>query len=261
MDIINEDLNKIKNFITDYIVDPIPNNVLKNFVSSNSKFIRSKLAILYLKSQNIEITENIIRIISSGEITHNASLLHDDVIDNAEQRRGISTIAKEYSSKISILAGDYLISTEIEILLELEDFKIIKSFKNCIKKMTEAEFKQYFLRNKFPSKKEYIEICKNKTASLFSTILECCAIHSNIDTQKAKNFGELFGTCFQIRNDLDLNSAKLDQLNGIHTAYDILGIEKTTALLDNYKEKMSNMLKDLPVSIYKEGLEDLINLL
>lgn len=258
MQIIEKELNNVKKELEKSFASPIPNNVLKDFVLSGSKYIRSILSILYLKSQKYEITEDIYKILCAGELIHNSSLLHDDVIDNAETRRGRTVIAKEFSSKISILAGDYLLSITMEKLLELGPVELLKKFQACAKKMIKSEIEQFFLRGEKTTLDEYIEICKGKTASLFSVILESCAFFAGAETAKAKQFGEIFGLCFQINNDLNKDSANLDYKNGIYTAKDILGIEKTTYLLDNYKEEMSKLIKDIPENIYKEKLEDLI---
>ena len=258
MKFVEQELLKIKIKLQTSFDDPLEKDCLKNFVSSGSKFIRSKLAILYLKSHNIEISNDILNILISGEIIHNASLLHDDVIDNADFRRGKTSISKEFSPKISILAGDFLISKAIEILLEIKNFEIIKIFKDCTQKMSEAEIKQFFLRKQIPSKEEYLKICEGKTATLFSSILESCAIISGIQKENARIFGKIFGTYFQIKNDLDINSSNADKLNNIYTAKDILGIENTKNLLDNYIEEMSILLEELPNKIYKKELEDLI---
>lgn len=259
MKITENELFAIKREIQTGLIDPIPNNSLINFISSGSKLIRSTIAILYLKSQNIEISKNIIKILASGEIIHNASLLHDDVLDGADIRRGKSTIAKEFTPKVSILAGDFLLSNAIEKLLELDNSIILEVFQKCTKKMTEAEIRQYFLRGKIPNKQDYIEICEGKTASLFSAIFESCAMISHLSQKHAKTFANIYGICFQIKNDLDETSANTDKRNGILTAKDILGIEKTTILLDNYKEEMRKLIKDFPENVYKNGLEDLIN--
>ena len=88
----------------------LPDGDLKIFLSGNSKFIRSRLAILYLKAQEKEITDDVINVLTVGEIIHNSSLLHDDVIDDAVYRRGKTTIGNLYTPKISILCGDYLVS-------------------------------------------------------------------------------------------------------------------------------------------------------
>lgn len=258
--IINE-LGLVQEEVFNGFRDPFPDNSLSDFIISGSKFIRSKLAILYLKSQNIEIKNEINKVLAAGEIIHNASLLHDDVIDNAETRRNFETFAKKFNSKVSILAGDYLLAQAIEKILSLNNLEILEKFKNCTKRMTEAEIKQFFLRGVLPSNQEYLEICKGKTASLFSIMLETTSELSGLDGKIANFFGEIFGICFQIKNDLEINSAKIDKNNQISTAEDILGIENTNNLLDNYKEEMCKLIKGFPENIYKRELEDLINLI
>ena len=93
------------------------------------------------------------------------------------------------------------------------------------------------------------------------SILESCAIISKLSQTNAKIFGEIFGVIFQIKNDLAPDSRKQDKNNKIFTAEDIIGIEKTNSLLDNYKEEMNDFIKDFPENIYKESLKDLIELL
>lgn len=259
MKIIEKELEAIRNEIVSGFVDPLPSGAIFDFLSNGSKLIRSTLGILYLKSQNITINNEIIKILATGEIIHNSSLLHDDVLDNADTRRGKTVIAKTFSPKISILAGDFLISRAIEKLLELNNFTILTSFKECTKKMAEAEIKQYFLRETIPTEEDYIDICTGKTANLFSKILESCANLTNISTEQAKIFAQNFGICFQIKNDLNKESALIDKNNGIYTAKEILGIEKTLVLLDNYKEEMRKLIENFPENIYKNELKDLIN--
>lgn len=259
MKLVQKELEIVKKRLIKNFIDPFPDESLKSFLSNGSKLIRSTLAILYLKSQNDLINDNVYKILSAGELIHNASLLHDDVIDDAEFRRGNFTINQKYSSNLAILSGDYLLAYAIEILLELKNFEILEKFQDCTKKMSKAEIDQYFLRGKCPSEEEYLAICSGKTASLFSVILESCAIISGMDAVNARNFGEIFGMCFQVKNDLDKDSAIIDKKNAILTAEDVLGIEKTQNLLDNYKEEMKNIIKDFQKNLYKEGLEDLIN--
>ena len=258
MDIIKDDLLNIKRRLEGVIVDPLFDSLLKDFISSGSKFVRSTLTILYLKSQNIEISENVLKILTAGEIVHNASLLHDDVLDDAQTRRGNITLAKKYDAKLAILSGDYLLSLALDLLMEINNPEVTNIFKDCIKNMTGAEIRQYFLRDKDTQEEEYLEIIKGKTGTLFSAIMESCAIITESSRLSAKEFGLIFGTCFQINNDLKNDSAYIDKKNGIQTARDILGIEKTTALLDNYKEEMMGIIKSFPENTYKKELEGLI---
>ena len=259
MKIIENELNIIKTIINNNIEELLPNNYLKSFVLSGSKFIRSMLAILYLKSLNFEINDNIYKILIAGEIIHSASLLHDDVLDNASLRRGKTAISKEFSSKISILAGDYLLTCAIEKLLDLDNIEILDIFQSCVKKMSKAEINQFFLRNNLPTKDEYIRICEDKTGELFSAILKSCFISLSKDYEQASDFGKIFGIYFQIKNDLEDKSAEEDRGNRVFTAKDIFGIEKTYILLDNYKKEMKNIIKNFPEYIYKKNLKDLID--
>ena len=124
--------------------------------------------------------------------------------------------------------------------------------------MAKAEIEQFFLRGQLPTIEKYLEICEGKTANLFSVILESCAIISNINTQKAKSLGKLYGLCFQIKNDFEITSAETDKKNQIYTIKDILGIEKAGFLLDNYKRELYTSLSDIPDNEYKKLLEELI---
>ena len=219
--------------------------------------IRSKIALLYFLAQEQKMNNEIYQILAAVEILHNASLLHDDVIDEALLRRGKSTIAKEYSDKVSILIGDYLILLAFEKIVNL-DSKINEIFKQCSKKMVEAELCQYFNKNKVVSKEEYLEICCGKTASLFVASLESISTYLGLNVNLARNFGRLFGIVFQIKNDLEEYSAEEDSKNKIFTAKDVLGIEKTKLLLDNYKEEMFGIINNFSDNVYKKALEDLI---
>ena len=253
------ELCKVNKHINNII---IPNNnvykELKNFLNGNSKRIRSVLTVLYLKMNGKEISDDIISLITAGEIIHNASLLHDDVIDNAKIRRGNLTIGEQFSPSISILAGDYLLSEAIKIISNINNKKVTNTILKCTKKMADAEINQYILRSKMPTKEEYIEICEGKTASLFEAILTSAAILSDINSDTAFDFGKLFGILFQIKNDISVNSIKSDSDNNINTAYNIFGIEKTQVLIDNYIEEIRSILNKFPNNEYKKGLEDLL---
>lgn len=233
-------------------------NIISDFLCGGSKRIRTHLTVLYLKALGCEISSDSIKIMVVGEMIHNASLLHDDVIDDAVIRRGKVTVGKEFSPQISILLGDYILSLATDILLGLENQHVLKKFLNCIKQMCNSEFNQYFLRGKIPTLEEYIQICEGKTACLFETILESCAIIEGIDAEKARQFAHNFGILFQLKNDLKEDSAKADFDNNIFTPKDFLGIEKTVDLMDNYQRRLIHVLEEFPDNAYKKGLEDLI---
>ena len=236
-------------------------NDLGDFLLGKSKRIRSLVSLLYLKANNINTGQKIIDLLFSVELIHNASLLHDDVIDNSPLRRNVQTLFDKYGSKLSVISGDYILSIAVEKLLKLNNECILNLFLNTVKKMSEAEILQFFSRNQDITLKKYLDIVCGKTSSLFSASMKSAAILSGIDADRAGYFGDKFGMLFQINNDLDSSSAENDMKNGVKTAVNILGIEKTLALKDNYKEELRQILAEIPDNKYKNGIEDLIELL
>jgi len=234
-------------------------NEIKNFVSGESKRIRSILCLLYLKAFNAVINDDVIIVSAVAEMIHNASLLHDDVIDNGDIRRGQPTLFKKFGSKMSVITGDYILSAAVEMLLKTNNRLIYDLFINTTKKMSNAEIIQFINRNKDIRINDYINIIEGKTASLFSVLLKSSALLSGLDADLAEKMGNIFGIIFQINNDENPQSATNDKLNGVKTAVDILGIEKTQALKDNYKEEMKKLISEIPDNKYRKGIEDLVN--
>ena len=234
---------------------------LNNFLLGKSKRVRSLITLLILKADNISINQDVISLLAATELIHNASLLHDDVIDNSTLRRGIPNIYSKYGAEVSVLAGDYLLSDAVKILSELNNTEILKIFLNSTTVMSEAEIVQFNNRNCDISLSTYLKTAEDKTASLFKACLASAAILTEFDRYVAENFALNFGILFQINNDLQSESVNNDKLNNIKTAVDIIGIEKTLDLKDNYKEELSKILMNFPENKYKKGIEDVISLL
>ena len=258
--LLKDDLDKVEYHLKNLF--PNENKIfedLNNFINGSSKKIRTIVSLLYLKANNAEISEDIINLLLSGELIHNASLLHDDVVDNSETRRNEIALHKKYNEKISILAGDFLLSLAVQNILKINNKSIIQDFISVSQKMSKAEIEQYLLRGHNIDKETYINIISGKTASLFEVILKSCAIITRINDKKASEFGLLFGKLFQINNDLQLDSQENDKSNNLKTIVYILGIEKTKILKDNYKEELREIITDFPNNKYRNELESLIN--
>ena len=258
--LLKEDLDKIEYNLKNFFISE--NEIFKdlnNFLNGSSKKIRTIISLLYLRANNVEIGENIIDLLSSGELIHNASLLHDDVIDNSETRRNKLALHKKYNEKIAILSGDFLLSLAVKNLLKIKNDSILRDFISVSQKMSKAEIEQYLNRGNDIDKEAYINIISGKTASLFEVILKSSAILANIDEKKALKFGGLFGKLFQINNDLKYDSQENDKANNLKTIVNILGIEKTNTLKDNYKEELREILSSFPENKYRSELENLVN--
>ena len=139
MNLIKDDLDLLNEKLKSCFVEPVLDDKIENFVLGPSKRIRSVLAILYFRALDCSVSEKFLEILAATELIHNASLLHDDVIDSAVKRRGEDTILKQFSPKISILAGDFLLSLAVERLQIIDDNKILNIFKNCVNMIREIK--------------------------------------------------------------------------------------------------------------------------
>ncbi len=140
------------------------------------------------------------------ELLHTATLVHDDVVDESNMRRGFFSINALWKNKVAVLAGDYLLSKGLSVAIENQEFYILQIVSEAVKLMSEGELLQIKKARLMNITEEvYYEIIRKKTASL---IAACCAsgvaaVSDNSETiSKMKKFGELTGIVFQIKDDL-----------------------------------------------------------
>lgn len=140
------------------------------------------------------------------ELLHTATLVHDDVVDNAEKRRGFKSINAVFKNKIAVLMGDYLLARGLMLAVDGNDFDFLRVVTNTVKRMSEGELVQINKTRKLNNDEEtYFRIISDKTASLISTCCEIGARASTDDIDKInaiKSFGENLGMAFQIRDDI-----------------------------------------------------------
>lgn len=268
--------NKMLNSID--VCEPLQSHIIK-FLSAPSKRIRPLLAILYQKADNLELTKQQLEYLSVVELVHNASLIHDDIIDESEFRRGNKTVCAEFDNKLGVISGDYILSVAMEKASELGAINLLKNLSITLKQMCVGEINQNFSRFKIGTIEDYIEKSKNKTAYLFASAIKGCLELSEkkYDLQAAEEFGINTGIAFQIRDDLRnlINSDTSKPVNndikeGIYNAPVIYagdvenysaGIEKTRILLNNYIKKAIQQIEYLPNNRYKSALREFLELL
>jgi octaprenyl-diphosphate synthase len=154
------------------------------------------------------------------ELLHTATLVHDDVVDDAHYRRGFFSINALWKNKIAVLVGDYLLSRGLLLSIEYEDHDLLKIVSNAVREMSEGELLQMEKARKLDIDEEiYYDIIRQKTASL---IASCCAVgacSAGEDTEtieKMRLFGEKVGMAFQIKDDLfDYGTAEIGKPLGI----------------------------------------------
>jgi len=140
------------------------------------------------------------------ELLHTATLVHDDVVDESNYRRGFFSINALWKNKIAVLVGDYLLSRGMQLALEHDDFDLLKIVNHAVRELSEGELLQIEKARKLDiSEDVYFEIIRQKTASL---IASCCAVgaaSAGADKEtiaRAHLFGEKVGIAFQIKDDL-----------------------------------------------------------
>jgi octaprenyl-diphosphate synthase len=140
------------------------------------------------------------------ELLHTASLVHDDVVDDASERRGALSINALWNSKIAVLVGDYMLSKGMLISVEKNRFDMLEIVSDAVKSMSEGELLQLQKARKLNIKEEdYFKIIISKTAALLSACTACGARSVTDDAETIllmKDFGENIGIAFQIRDDL-----------------------------------------------------------
>ena len=139
------------------------------------------------------------------ELLHTATLVHDDVVDDANERRGFFSVNALWKNKIAVLVGDYMLSRILLLSIEKENLELLEVVARAVREMSEGELLQIEKARDLNIDEEiYFEVIRKKTASLISTCCEAGAIsvHANEHKEKMRKFGELIGLAFQIKDDI-----------------------------------------------------------
>ena len=152
------------------------------------------------------ITDSTFRGASLIELLHTATLVHDDVVDEANYRRGFFSVNALWKNKVAVLVGDFLLSRGLILSIENNDFHLLKIVTNAVKEMSEGELLQIEKSRRLDINEDvYYDIIRQKTASL---IASCCAVGASSSgatqdvVEKMRAFGEKIGMAFQIKDDL-----------------------------------------------------------
>lgn len=197
------------NRITHYIVNRKGKQMRPMFV-----FLTAKLL------NNGEVNERTYRGASVIELIHTATLVHDDVVDESNKRRGFFSINALWKNKIAVLVGDYLLSKGLLLSIDHGDFDLLKIISVAVREMSEGELLQIEKARRLDITEEvYYDIIRQKTATL---IAACCSLGAcsvkpeSDDVETFRKFGELCGMAFQIKDDLfDYGGEKIGKPTGI----------------------------------------------
>lgn len=275
LEVVKADIERVNNNLAfDTGIKPALANELEKFLQAPSKRIRSLVTILFLRASKMYLLPAHYELLTAVELIHNASLIHDDVIDESKLRRSRKTLNDKFDNQLAVISGDYILGIALKKLAKINSVRIIEIFADTLQDMCKGEINQYFNRFKKTNLESYIEKSTEKTASLFESALKSAVILADETyTEKSAEFALNFGLAFQIRDDLlnvldkDKSKNATDIDDGIYNAPLILsdditvGIEKTKDLLNNYVNCALHCINDLEESTYKAALRELLELI
>ena len=174
-------------------------------INSGGKRIRPALTILFSKLFGYNYGSRHINLSACIELIHMASLLHDDVVDESDLRRGKKTANKIWGNKASVLVGDFIFTKAFQIMVEDQDLKVLQILSNASKSLAQGEVLQLSLKNNLDIDAEkYFKVVEDKTAKLFSSSAMVGGIISKCPKKiitKLDNFGKNIGIAFQLLDD------------------------------------------------------------
>lgn len=197
------------------------NRITHYIVNRKGKQMRPMFVFLVAKMvSNGEISERTYRGASVIELIHTATLVHDDVVDDSNRRRGFFSVNALWKNKIAVLIGDFLLSKGLLLSIDNNDFDLLKIISIAVREMSEGELLQIEKARKLDiTEAVYYEIIRQKTATL---IAACCSLGAasvkpeSQHVETMRKFGELIGMAFQIKDDLfDYGDEKIGKPTGI----------------------------------------------
>jgi octaprenyl-diphosphate synthase len=265
MDLFEEKFSK--SMISDV---PLLNRITHYVVKRKGKQMRPMFVFLTAKiiSSNDKINEKVYRAASIIELIHTATLIHDDVVDSSEKRRGFFSLNALWKNKIAVLVGDFLLSKGMLLCIDNEDFDLLKIISKSVKDMSQGELLQIEKARRLDIDEEiYYEIITKKTASL---IASCCALGvaaangSKKEINAFEQIGKKIGIAFQLKDDLfDYGTKKIGKPTGIDLREKKLTLPFIYALNNSSKSKrkwLINSVKNSDENAIREIIKYVIDI-
>ena len=257
--LLSNELDSLESNLLESISSDIElaSEVSNYLVSSGGKRIRPVICILIAKTFNYS-GEELIKLASSIELLHSATLIHDDVVDQSQIRRGKESIHNKWDNAHGVLVGDFVYSKAFQLMASFDNSRIIKTLADSTNKISEGEVLQLSLKNKdILSEEDYFEIINRKTAELFKCAAVTAGILSSCDKDQINGlarFSSSLGISFQIQDDI-LDYFGKEELTGKKVGKDFEEGKFTLPVLIALK-KMSDEKKKGFLDIFTSGKKE-----
>lgn len=205
---IEADMEKYRVLFDSYLEhsDPLLHEVFVQISSRKGKMMRPVLTLLVTKLLGGTVDDKCLHTAATFEYLHTASLVHDDIVDESEQRRGDESVNYSYGNKVAVLVGDYLLSNALLCASKVGDVRLIGIVSKVAQALASGEILQLDnISNQSIDESVYFDIINRKTASLFSACAEAGALIASAGQDIVEmmfQFGHAVGMCFQVRDDI-----------------------------------------------------------
>lgn len=256
--VVKQELTNLDQLISESLTSKVPlvKTVLSHIVKSGGKRIRPLLVLLIAKCLNQKVINEHYELATIIEFVHTATLLHDDVIDNSNLRRGQPTANHLWGNQAAILVGDFLYSRAFQLLTSRCNSAVMQALASTTNAISEGEVMQLCHQGQIISKKDYFEVIERKTAILFASACECSAIISPKGqdyTKACYDFGLNLGIAFQIIDDILDYTADSNKL-GKNIGNDISEGKMTLPLIYAYENANASQQHTIKQAIHnKQG--------
>ena len=185
--------------------DPLMGRVVEQYLRTKGKQIRPLLVLLSARLLG-DINDSTLHAAAALEMLHNATLIHDDVVDNADYRRNTVTLNKDFDNRIAVLVGDFFVSTALQEAIKTKDMKAVRSVAELGQELSLGEIDQISnARDRAIDESRYFDVISKKTASLFMKCVKMGAESveaSEEEIDALVEYARLLGLCFQIKDDI-----------------------------------------------------------
>jgi len=196
-----------------YSDNPLLEQAVEHLLRAPGKQLRPLLVLLSARTVG-QVSENVIRVALALEMLHTASLVHDDVVDESDRRRGLPSVNALLSNQVAVLAGDFILSKALDCAAQTGDVRMVQYIAQLGQLLADGELLQmHNQETEELSEGAYFEIVSRKTASLFSVCARLgvlAAGGTEREAERMAQFGKLVGICFQLRDDVfDYGTAEI----------------------------------------------------
>lgn len=185
--------------------NPMLQMALQHLLQRKGKLMRSTLLFLSARMYG-QVNQNVMDAALALELLHTASLVHDDVVDESDRRRGIPSVNKLMGSKAAVLVGDFILSKALEHAAQTKNPEVVSVISQLGQALADGELKQlHNIESKKIDEASYYEVIRKKTASLFAASAQLGALLAGgtpENAERMRQFGQLVGICFQLRDDI-----------------------------------------------------------